>query len=90
MVGNTRDLLIPEKREWLAAVNWLAHYGKKLDAYETLTDEAFRSLLTTFKIEADDRRPAGAHRQSGSFGSNSHGAARRRRGTCAERGFILH
>jgi hypothetical protein len=52
--GYDKDkLLIPEKREWLAAVNWLAYHGKRLDAYYALTDDAINLLLTTLKVEIE-------------------------------------
>ena len=55
-----QNLSIADKKEWLAAMGWLAHHGKKVDAYVNLSDEAIQLLLNMFQITVE--LPERAHK----------------------------
>jgi hypothetical protein len=58
-----KNLSIADKKEWLAAMGWLAHHGKKVDAYVNLSDEAIQLLLNMFQVtvELSERADKVAH-----------------------------
>ena len=43
-------LTIADKREWMAAVNWMAYHGKNLEAYKALSGENIQLLLDMLNI----------------------------------------
>ena len=55
-----QNLSIADKKEWLAAMGWLAHHGKKVDAYVNLSDEAIQLLLNMFQVTVE--LPERAHK----------------------------
>ena len=58
-----KNLSIGDKKEWLAAMGWLAHHGKKVDAYVNFSDEAMQLLLNMFQVtvELPERADKVAH-----------------------------